>query len=127
MKRYKSIIILKYTAIFLFCIVATSICSCSNVLKKTEKLASGIPFNYPGLRIETRSIDLKQIKSFLPRIVCFGDSVTFGWNMQYKSSYPQQLEGMLAKEFPKIKVINSGIGGDTIIDANKRIDRDVIS
>jgi len=125
MKKYKSIIILKYAAIFLICIVATSICSCSNVLKKTEKLASNIPFNYPGLRIETRSINLKQIDLFSPRIVCFGDSVTFGWNLIYEYSYPCQLEKLLVKDFSQIKVINSGIGGNTIIDANKRLDKDV--
>jgi lysophospholipase L1-like esterase len=127
MKKCKSIIILKYAAIFLFCIVATSMCSCSNVLKKTEKLASNIPFNYPGLRIETRSINLKQIDLFSPRIVCFGDSVTFGWNMKYEYSYPSQLEKLFVKEFSQIKVINSGIGGNTIADANKRLDKDVSS
>ncbi len=127
MKKYKSIIVLKYAAIFLFCIVATSICSCSNILKKAEKLASDIPFNYPGLRIETRSIDLKQMDFFSPRIVCFGDSVTFGWNVRYEDSYPSQLEKLLTKDLSKIKVINSGIGGNTIIDANKRLDKDVAS
>ena len=127
MKKCKSIIVLKYTAIFLVCVVATSICSCSNVLKKTEKLASGIPFNYPGLRIETRSISLKQIDLFSPCIVCFGDSVTFGWNLVYEYSYPSQLEKLLVKDFLQIKVINSGIGGDTIKDANKRLDKDVVS
>jgi lysophospholipase L1-like esterase len=125
MQKCKSIILIKYTAIFLFCIFATSICSCSNVLKKTEKLASGIPFNYPGLRIETRSINLKQMDLFSPRIVCFGDSVTFGWNMKYEYSYPSQLEKLLERDFSQIKVINSGIGGNTIIDANKRLDKDV--
>jgi len=127
MKKFKSLVILKYVAIFLFCVVATSICSCSNVLKKTEKLASIITFNYPGLRIETRSINLKQIDLYSPRIVCFGDSVTFGWNIKYEYSYPSQLEKSLVKDFSQIKVINSGIGGNTIIDANKRLDKDVVN
>jgi lysophospholipase L1-like esterase len=127
MKKYKSIIVLKYAAIFLFCIAATSMCSCSNLLKKTEKLASNIPFNYSGLRIETRSINLKQIDLFSHRIVCFGDSVTFGWNLNYENSYPSQLEQLLKKDFSQIKVINSGIGGNTIIDANKRFDKDVLN
>ena len=125
MEKCKSIIVLKYAAIFLVCVVATSLCSCGNVLKKTEKLASGIPFNYPGLRIETRSINLKQLDLFSPRIVCFGDSVTFGWNLKYEYSYPSQLEKLLVKDFSQIKVINSGIGGNTIIDANKRLEKDV--
>lgn len=102
-------------------------CSCSNVLKKTEKLASAIPFNYPGLRIETRSVNLKQIDLFSPRIVCFGDSVTFGWNVMYEYSYPSQLEKLLLKNLSHLKVINSGIGGNTIIDANKRLEKDVLN
>ncbi|MCL5070303.1 MAG: SGNH/GDSL hydrolase family protein [Actinobacteria bacterium] len=53
--------------------------------------------------------------------------MTFGWNMKYEYSYPSQLEKLLIKEFPQIKVINSGIGGDTIKDAAKRMKRDVVN
>jgi lysophospholipase L1-like esterase len=116
-----------YFFVFLFCITVTSLCSCSNIIRKTEKITSGIPFNYPGLRIETRSIRLEDITNSYPRIVCFGDSVTFGWNVRYDFSYPYILEKNLSGLYPGVKVINCGIGGNTIKDALVRIGKDVIS
>ncbi len=116
-----------YFFVFLFCIIAASLCACSNLTRKAEKLASGIPFNYPGLRIETRSIRFENIKNNNPRIVCFGDSVTFGWNLSYDLSYPYILEKSLKDKYPGLKVINCGIGGNTINNAASRLKRDVIS
>jgi lysophospholipase L1-like esterase len=107
--------------------MVTSLCSCSNIIKKAEKVASGIPFNYPGLRIETRSIRFEDIKNINPRIVCFGDSVTFGWNIRYDLSYPYLLEKNLEGKYPEVKVINCGVGGNTITDASARIEKDVLS
>lgn len=83
--------------------------------------------NYQGLRTETKNINLEELVDNYPRIVCFGDSVTFGWNVDYKDSYPNILEKLLQKDYPKVKVINSGIGGDTVIDAFNRLESDVIS
>ena len=125
MRKYGFFKIFKYAIIFLFCIIITSICSCNSFLKKAEKLSSNIPFNYPGLRIETRSININEIENYSPRIVCFGDSVTFGWNFKYEYSYPSVLERLLKKDYPDIKIVNSGIGGNTIIDGNQRFARDV--
>lgn len=116
-----------YFFVFLFCVTVTSLCSCSNIIKKAEKIASGIPFNYPGLRIETRGIRVEDIKNNYPRIVCFGDSVTFGWNVRYDFSYPYILEKNLTSKYPGVKVINCGIGGNTITDALARMEKDVLS
>lgn len=83
--------------------------------------------NYQGLRTETKNINLEELVNNYPRIVCFGDSVTFGWNVDYKDSYPSVLEELLQKDYLNVKVINSGIGGDTVIDAYNRLESDVIS
>ncbi|MCL4385645.1 MAG: SGNH/GDSL hydrolase family protein [Cyanobacteria bacterium] len=96
------------------------------MLKKVDKLASNIPFNYPGLRIETKSINIKKIENYSPRILCFGDSVTFGWNLIYNNSYPAILENLLKTSYPDLKIINSGVGGNTIIDGNKRFVKDTL-
>jgi lysophospholipase L1-like esterase len=125
MRKYGFFKIFKYAIIFIFCIIITSICSCNYLLKKAEKLSSNIPFNYPGLRIETKSININEIENYSPRIVCFGDSVNFGWNFKYEYSYPSVLEKLLKKDYPNIKIINSGVGGNTIIDGNQRFIRDV--
>ncbi|MBD3264006.1 MAG: hypothetical protein GF375_02745 [Candidatus Omnitrophica bacterium] len=45
------------------------------------------------------------------RIICVGDSVTFGDGVVYRYSYPAVLERMLNESYPeiKIKVLNAGI------------------
>jgi len=116
-----------YFFVFLFCVAATSLCACNTIIRKAEKIAVGIPFNYPGLRIETRSIKLEDIKNKNPRIVCYGDSVTFGWNVSYDLSYPYILGKSLAGSYPESKVINCGVGGNTIIDGRARLKNDVLS
>jgi len=83
--------------------------------------------NYPGLRFETRNIRNKYIKTDSDiTIICIGDSNTFGWNNKYQSSYPVLLENNLKSCGVKAKVINCGIGGDTISDAVKRLKKDVL-
>ncbi len=118
---------LGYFFILLFCIAATTSVACSSLAKKAVNLSSGIPFNYPGLRIETRSCKPADLEGFEPLIACFGDSVTFGWNLEYKFSYPAQLEAQLREKYTNVKVINSGVGGNTVIDGIKRLKRDIIS
>ena len=83
--------------------------------------------NYPGLRFETRNIRKKYIKTASEvTIICIGDSNTFGWNNKYQSSYPVLLENNLKSCGVKAKVINCGIGGDTISGAVKRLKKDVL-
>ena len=85
--------------------------------------------NYPGIRFETIALkkELKENKkTSLPLIVCLGDSNTFGWNYNYKISYPQILERKLEIFNKNIKVINCGVGGDTIIDGINRLESDVL-
>ena len=47
------------------------------------------------------------------RIMCIGDSTTFGMFVDYNSTYPALLEGLLRSKYPskKIEVLNAGIPG----------------
>lgn len=47
------------------------------------------------------------------RILCVGDSVTFGFNVDQPSSYPRQLEELLRARHPgaRIDVLNAGVPG----------------
>ncbi len=119
MKKYNKILIFIILSIF----IAACIVLCSFL---AGKAVSDISFNYPGLRIETKNIGPEEIKDRRPCVVCFGDSVTFGWNLKYDESYPVVLENLLHGEYPHVKVINSGIGGNTIADGYGRIDSDVL-
>lgn len=55
-------------------------------------------------------------------IICFGDSITFGYGVEAKETYPVALEKMIHKP-----VINAGIDGDTSTEAAKRLETDVLS
>lgn len=97
------------------------ISACTSIYGPLARIISIFNFNYSGLRLETRIFQ----KSKDAKIIgCFGDSVTFGWNMRYIDSYPFLLDMELRKD--DFHVLNLGIGGNTIIDAYHRVQRDVI-
>jgi len=54
-------------------------------------------------------------------IVCFGDSITFGYGANKGEDYPAHLAKLVGLE-----VINSGIDGDTSQEGLKRIDTDAL-
>lgn len=81
--------------------------------------------NYQGLRFETTLLESSRVSDNFPRLVCLGDSVTFGWNIAYEKSFPYLLEEKLREQYPEVMVINAGIGGQTVIDGLDRLDRDV--
>jgi lysophospholipase L1-like esterase len=54
-------------------------------------------------------------------IICFGDSITFGYGANPGEDYPSVLAKMI-----NAPVINAGIDGDTSIEALRRIDTDVL-
>lgn len=81
--------------------------------------------NYQGLRLETTKLEFSRVSSSFPRLVCLGDSVIFGWNIVYEKSFPYLLEKRLKEQYPGVMVINSGIGGQTVVDGLNRLDSDV--
>lgn len=54
-------------------------------------------------------------------IVCFGDSITFGYGADKGEDYPAHLARLVGSE-----VVNSGIDGDTSYEGLKRIDTDAL-
>jgi len=113
-------------------LVMVSSSSCTSVSKKsggqsrtsTEEQAPESN-NYQGLRFETTILAPSRVSSSFPRLVCLGDSVTFGWNITYERSYPYLLEERLREQYPEVMVVNSGIGGQTVIDGLERLDSGV--
>ena len=65
--------------------------------------------------------EVKNIGAKGKTIVCFGDSLTYGYGVNPGQAYPDSLKKMV-----KVPVINSGVDGDTTSDALKRINRDVL-
>lgn len=71
-----------------------------------------VRINNFGFRGKDFSIE-KRPGSF--RILCLGDSVTFGWSVGDEETYPAQMERLLRGKYPgkDIEVINLGVTGYT--------------
>jgi len=65
--------------------------------------------------------EVKNINSSGENIICFGDSITFGYGVRPGEDYPSILSKMV-----NMPVINAGLDGDTSISAFKRIEKDVL-
>ncbi|RJP29525.1 MAG: hypothetical protein C4533_00585 [Candidatus Omnitrophota bacterium] len=65
--------------------------------------------------------DIKNIDSKGTNIICFGDSITFGYGVDPDKSYPAVLAGIT-----QWQVINAGVDGDTSTDGLNRINKDVL-
>lgn len=56
------------------------------------------------------------------KVLAFGDSLTAGYRLPAKDSYPAQLEQLLIKEGYKIQITNAGVSGDTSAQGLRRVD-----
>jgi acyl-CoA thioesterase-1 len=65
---------------------------------------------------------IKNLNSKGKNIICFGDSITFGYGANPGDDYPSILSKMLMSE-----VINAGSVGDTSLEALKRLEQDVLT
>ena len=70
----------------------------------------GVEINRRGLR--DRDVTYERPPSVF-RILCLGDSVTFGWGIPTEETFPKQLEGLLNRDGSDraFEVINAGVGG----------------
>ncbi len=65
--------------------------------------------------------EIKNIDSKGKNIVCFGDSITFGYGVAPGEDYPTALAKLIS-----IPVVNMGIDGDTSSEALKRLESDAL-
>ena len=63
-----------------------------------------------------------QIASDRPKIIAFGDSLTAGFGLAEKESYPYLLQERLKADGYDYEVINAGVSGDTSLGGLERID-----
>lgn len=66
--------------------------------------------------------EIKNRDSSGTNIICFGDSITFGYGVNPGEDYPTELARLSGK-----KVINAGVDGDTSAEGLKRVEPDVLS
>lgn len=72
--------------------------------------------------IGEKAYEIKNIPITVSRIVCFGDSLTWGYGATWEKDYPTRLEEMTG-----IEVINSGVSGNTTADGLARLEDDVLA
>lgn len=63
----------------------------------------------------------------VPRIVCMGESPTFGWGVPYEAAYPARLEALLrAGTGREIEVINAGMIGHSSHQGRLLFEREIL-
>ncbi len=63
-----------------------------------------------------------QLTSDKPKIVAFGDSLTAGFGLEEKESYPYLLQKKLEANGFNYEVVNAGVSGETSLGGLERID-----
>ncbi|MFH0855682.1 MAG: GDSL-type esterase/lipase family protein [Candidatus Omnitrophota bacterium] len=66
--------------------------------------------------------EIKNINSKGESVICFGDSITFGYGVGPGEDYPTSLRKLLSNSV----VINAGVDGDTSVEGVNRIQADVL-
>ena len=69
-----------------------------------------------------RPIVEPKIASNLPKIIAFGDSLTAGFGLSDKESYPYLLQQKLKADGYNFEVVNAGVSGDTSLGGLERSD-----
>ena len=67
---------------------------------------------------------LRQPEAGVKRIICLGDSVTFGYRVQRKEAYPHQLEKILCQR-GRYQVINAGVVGYSSYQARRYLESEL--
>ena len=64
-----------------------------------------------------------------PVVVAFGDSITLGSGVKPEESYPAQLQALLREQtaVADLKVVNAGVGGNTVTQGLTRLEADVLA
>ncbi len=75
-----------------------------------------------GNAAANKPIEVPQIISNRPKVVAFGDSLTAGFGLLEKESYPYLLQEKLKADGFDYEVVNAGVSGDTTIGGLERID-----
>jgi lysophospholipase L1-like esterase len=71
---------------------------------------------YQGVVVSTNALGLREREESLKapgelRVLCLGDSVTFGWGVQVEQAFPRLLESALADQLKRaVRTINAGVG-----------------
>src|SRR4051812_18940173 len=81
-----------------------------------------IDANRTGAKPSNRPLKTPQAASGRPKIIAFGDSLTAGFGLADKESYPYLLQEKLKADGYDYEVVNAGVSGDTTLGGLERSD-----
>lgn len=96
-----------------------------NVTLPTDRGAAwgGRMSNSHGLR--SREVTVADAEQ-RARVLCFGDSSTFAFGVDFADAWPNQLQELLDEQHPQaVEVLNAGIPGQTTYQGRQRLDREL--
>jgi hypothetical protein len=70
--------------------------------------------NADGFRDDDRSVEKADVAE---RILCVGDSFTWGWGVPRDAVYTRRLERLIEREGPPVEVVNHGVGGHNTVQS----------
>src|SRR5688500_10416898 len=77
----------------------------------------------PEIRLgSNRALKTPEALAERPKIIAFGDSLTAGFGLTERESYPYLLQERLNADGYDYEVINAGVSGDTSLGGLERID-----
>lgn len=101
----RTTLILSFLAIAIFC----AACGASSAEQQTNRAVE-------------KPLATPQINSDKPKIVAFGDSLTAGFGLAEKESYPYLLQQKLKADNFDYEVVNAGVSGETSLGGLERVD-----
>lgn len=103
--------LIRKTAVVSFIFLSFLAVSCS---KSNDKAAVNTGLNKP--------LATPQVTANRPKIIAFGDSLTAGFGLAEKESYPYLLQEKLKADGLDYEVVNAGLSGDTSLGGLERAD-----
>jgi acyl-CoA thioesterase-1 len=84
-------------------------------------ISIGCAASRPAAVTQNKAI-MPEVVSTRPKVIAFGDSLTAGFGLSEKESYPYLLQQKLRADGYDHEVINAGVSGDTSLGGLERID-----
>ncbi len=103
--------VIRTTALLSFIIITVLFPACSATKLKRDRPGSA-----------AKPLVTPQAVSQSPKIVAFGDSLTAGFGLSEKESYPYLLQEKLKADGYDYEVINAGVSGETSLGGLERSD-----
>ncbi len=92
---------------------------------------AGVPVrtDHRGFRVSAeRPAPIDDRRSDAPRIVCLGESPTFGWGVRFEDAYPARVEKILAKRLGRaVEVVNAGMIGYSSHQGRLLLEREILA